>query len=62
MDKSKLSAPVKGKVRLLKSNQIYELIWILTVMSQRGTVQLRSRRTNTVKKLNLSHVTNVHSP
>jgi len=57
MDKSKLSAPVKGKVTLLKSNQIYELIWILTVMSQRGTVQLRSRRRNTVKKLNLSHVT-----
>jgi hypothetical protein len=56
MDKSKLSEPVKGKVRLLKSNQIYELIWILTVMSHRGTVQLWRRR-NTVKKLNLSHVT-----
>lgn len=57
IDKSKLSAPVKGKVTLLKSNQIYELTWILTMMSQRGTVQLRSRRRNTVKKLNLSYVT-----
>lgn len=45
------------KVRLLKSNQIYELTLILTVMSQRWTVQLRSRRGNTVQKLNPSHVT-----
>jgi hypothetical protein len=55
MDKSKLSEPVKGQVRLLKSNQIYELISILKLMCQRGTVQLRSRRKNTVKKLNPSH-------
>jgi hypothetical protein len=57
MDKSKLREPVKGKVRLLKSNQIYELIWIFTVICRRGTMQLWSRRRNTVKTLNLSHVT-----
>lgn len=58
-DKSKLSEPVKGKVMSPKSNQISELIWSLTVMSQRGTLQLWSRRRKTVRKLNLSHSYNM---